>query len=66
MKVYEAIAMLEQVDQNKECIVTFGTPTKVVRDEYFHTDLRSPYMTKWVIGKEQWPVNPNVVTCKLH
>jgi len=29
MKIHEAIAMLEQMDQNKECTVTFGQPKSI-------------------------------------
>ena len=30
MKIYEAIAMLEQMDQTKECTVTFGQPKSLL------------------------------------
>ena len=65
MKVYEAIAMLEQVDQNKECIVTFGTPVKQDSGEPLHFQTPYPTQPMWVIGKEYWP-SRNEITCKTH
>lgn len=47
MKVWEAIQMLEQMDQTKECTVTFGT-AKVVTP--FDSYTKHPH----VIGREQW------------
>lgn len=66
MKVWEAIEMLEQLDQNKEVTVTFGTATK--------TPSQNPAY-KYVIGREDWkvqeskhwPFNGYDITCsKVH
>jgi hypothetical protein len=58
MKVWEAIQMLEAMDQTKEVTITFGKPAKTVEQNYNRD---------YVIGKEQWvnrdwPVN--TVTAK--
>ena len=45
MKVWEAIQMLEAMDQNKEVTVTFGKQTKVMEPQYNRD---------YVIGKDQW------------
>lgn len=56
MKVWEAIQMLEAMDQNKEVIVTFGKPVKTA-EQHYNRD--------YVINKDQWvspsawPANPN-------
>ena len=45
MKIWEAIQMLEQMDQNKEVIVTFGAVNKAPEVSPKHT---------YVIGAEHW------------
>jgi hypothetical protein len=49
MKIWEALAMLEQMDKTKECTVTFGE-TKLAKPFS-----GIPYPRDYVIGKEQWP-----------
>ena len=69
MKIWEAVQMLEQMDQNKEVTVTFGTQAAKV------TDLQSKY--QYVIGKEdwvkqvekdkyRWPYNGYDITCNAN
>ncbi len=68
MKIHEAIAMLEQMDPNKECTVTFGNSSKQKPDDtvpYYVTMPNYPAQPQWVIGKEYWP-NRNDITCKMH
>ena len=45
MKVWEAIQMLEAMDQTKEVTITFGKPAKTV-EQMYNRD--------YVINKEQW------------
>jgi hypothetical protein len=60
MKVWEAIQMLEAMDQTKEVTITFGKATKVMEPRY---------VRDYVIGKDQW-VNTdwpmNTITAKSH
>ena len=60
MRVWEAIQMLEAMDQTKEVTITFGKPAKAV-EQHYNRD--------YVINKEQWvncnwPVN--TITAKSH
>ena len=59
MKVWEAIQMLEAMDQTKEVTITFGKPAKTVEQNYNRD---------YVINKEQWvnrdwPARVNEITC---
>ena len=59
MKVWEAIQMLEAMDQTKEVTITFGKSAKTVEQNYNRD---------YVIGKEQWvdrtwPARVNEITC---
>jgi len=45
MRVWEAIQMLEAMDQTKEVTITFGKPAKAV-EQHYNRD--------YVINKEQW------------
>ncbi len=49
MKIHEAIAMLEQMDQTKECTVTFGQPS--VTHEYPGMPFQQQYIPTWVVEK---------------
>lgn len=53
MKIWEAIAMLEQMDQNKECTVTFGQPK--ASGPYPGMPYHTPY---WLPGAGDPIVNP--------
>lgn len=53
MKVWEAIQMLQEMDQTKECTVTFGA-AKVATP--FDSYTKHPH----VIGREQWVNEINV------
>lgn len=53
MKIWEALAMLEQMDKTKECTVTFGE-TKLAKPFS-----GIPYPRDYVIGKEDWPASFN-------
>jgi hypothetical protein len=53
MRVWEAIAMLEQMDKTKECTVTFGEAKQAKPFSGI------PYPRDYVIGKEQWPSSWN-------
>ena len=67
MKVWEAIQMLEAMDQNKEVTVTMGQPKKAKLDQYLDANAYLPGQATpmWVIGKEFWPTR-NEITCKMH
>ena len=59
MKVWEAIQMLEAMDQTKEVTITFGKPAKTVEQNYNRD---------YVINKDQWvdrtwPARVNEITC---
>ena len=58
MKVWEAIQMLEAMDQNKEVTVTFGKPAKNV-EQHYNRD--------YIINKDQWVdrtwPSKNTITC---
>lgn len=60
MKIWEAIQMLEQMDQTKEVTVTFGPVLK--KTNSWAPSIGSPPFTgypanpNWVIGKEQWDI----------
>ena len=60
MKVWEAIQMLQEMDQTKECTVTFGA-AKVATP--FDNYTKHPH----VIGREQWvneiTVGKSNITC---
>lgn len=57
MKIWEAIAMLEQMDKTKECTVTFGE-AKLAKP--FSGIPYPPGARNYVIGKEQWPAKDPV------
>ena len=46
MKIWEAIQMLEQMDNTKECTVTFGTAKQTKVPPLTHRE--------WVIGRGDW------------
>jgi hypothetical protein len=58
MKVYEAIAMLEQMDPTKEVTVTFGPAPKLKNlnslPTFFGPIVAAQANPHWVIGSEQW------------
>lgn len=63
MKVWEAIAMLEQMDKTKECTVTFGEAkvAKPFSGISYPAGVRKPgYVTTpsthdYILDKENWP-----------
>ena len=61
MKVWEAIAMLEQMDKTKECTVTFGEVKQSKLPTY------PPGARDYVIDKDQWPAafNPDALKDSL-
>lgn len=46
MKIWEALQMLEQMDQTKECTVTFGAEKQTKVPHVPHRE--------WVIGRGDW------------
>lgn len=61
MKIWEAIQMLQEMDQNKEVTVTFGTKnTRNPFDGFPKYDTVHP---RFVPDTGTWPMQP-VVTCK--
>ena len=58
MKIYEAIQMLEQMDQTKEVTLTFGKHFKKVRDTY----IPAHAINVWTA--QNWPKYNNEITCK--
>lgn len=74
MRVWEAIQMLEQMDQHKEVIVTFAAPAakskndnnitkQIVGPAYagFPPTIVGPMPTIW--RNNEWPKYPNQITC---
>jgi hypothetical protein len=57
MKIYEAIQMLEQMDQTKEVTLTFGKEVKVTTPTTY-----GPAFAGW--PSQQWPKYPNEITCR--
>ena len=75
MKIWEAIQMLEQMDQNKEVIVTFGTAIKasksqeskhsfVVGNEFWK--IQDEKGGRFVPQQTIWPQSGYNVTCNAH
>lgn len=62
MRVWEAIEMLQGMDQNKEVTVTMGKPRKNKDEPFFQYP--QYVQPDWVIGKENWPHRGYEVTCK--
>lgn len=62
MKIWEAIQMMEEMDQNKEVTVTFGQATKKPFNGFPKYDATRP---QWVPNTAAWPMEP-VITCKAN
>jgi hypothetical protein len=60
MKIWEAIQMLEQMDQNKEVTVTFGQASKKPFNGFPKYDTVRP---QYVPDTGVWPTQPTI-TCK--
>ena len=70
MKIWEAIQMLEQMDQTKEVIVTFAAPAAKSKNDN--------NITKQIVGpayagippttiwkNNEWPTYPNQINCGI-
>lgn len=63
MKIWEAIQMLQQMDQTKECTINFSEAKAKApyfdfqKHPYVHTDARGQWLEQYIPGS-------NHVTCK--
>ncbi len=72
MKIWEAVQMLEQMDQNKEVIVTFGQPKVKITDFRVPAQVGTPptwppqdQTPSWGNDKQFWlQDNVYALTCK--
>lgn len=60
MKVWEAIAMLEAMDPNKEVTVTIGRQFKIIKDDPTYGG--TPNQPYWY---PNYSFPPNTITCKM-
>ena len=61
MKIWEAIQMLQQMDQTKDCTVTFGTDKQSKPLEPYPGRQWVDARGQWDVQRDTWP--KNTVTC---